>query len=44
MKIYTIKFELNGKIHTTTKALQNESEVKNGLPISAILISFSVND
>ena len=44
MKIYTIKYELNGEINTTTKVLQNESEVKNGLPINAILISFKVNE
>ena len=43
MKIYKIKYELNGETHITTKVLQNDSEVKNGLPINAVLISFSVN-
>lgn len=44
MKIYTIKYELNGEIRTTTKVLQNDSDVKNGLPVNAVLISFSTND
>jgi len=42
MNIYEIKYKLNNKAFTSTRVLQNESEVMNGLPIVAELVSYKI--
>ena len=42
MKTYEIKYKLNNNTHTSIKVLQNNSEVMNGLPIVAQLISYKI--